>query len=119
MYGSVTDAQVFSRTLGEQEMEAITSCNSDLVGDIINWQRNVWSLRSPFNTTEMKVFDYEEDVCSQPQQGMVLVPHKLSFRDSLHACARLSGEIVSYVKEKKFDGITCFSLSNKPHESTF
>ena len=110
---------LFSITLGDQEIESKTSCNSDLVGDIINWQRNVWSLRSPFNTTEMKVFDYEEDVCSQPQQGMVLVPHKLSFRDSLHACARLSGEIVSYVKEKKFDGITCFSLSNKPHESTF
>ena len=106
MYGSVTDGQVFSKTLEDNQMEDITSCNSDLEGDIINWENNVWNLKSPYNTTEMKVFDYKKDVCSRPPQGMLLV--KLNFIESLHACARPSGEIVGYVDKRRFGKITHF-----------
>ena len=95
MYGSVTDAHVFNRTLKDEDMIAITSCEvSSVKGNIISWEKNKWSLRSPFKTTVMEVYDLERDICNQPEQGLLLVPHKLSFKDSLHACAKLSGEIV-------------------------
>ena len=84
MYGSVTDVQVYSQTLEDNQMEDITSSNSDLEGHIINWENNVWSLKSPYNTTEMDVFDYEKDVFSRPPKGMLLVTHKLYFIESLH-----------------------------------
>ena len=109
MYGSVTDGQVFGRTLQDKEMEDITSFNSDLVGDIINWKNSKWNLKSPFNTTELEVLDFEKDVCSRPAQGLLLVPHKLNFRESLHACARLSGDIVSHVDKIRCDEIQSWS----------
>ena len=85
MYGSVTDGQVFSKTLEDNQMEDITSCNSDLEGDIINWENNVWNLKSPYNTTEMTGFDYKKDVCSRPPQGMLLVKTEL-YRKSACMC---------------------------------
>ena len=113
MFGSVTDAQVFNRGLKDEEMESITSCKENINGDIISWEANDWSLRSPFNTTEVEVLDFEKDICHQPEQGMILVPHKLSFQDSIHACARLSGEIASYVNKEEHNQITHFlSLTN-------
>ena len=114
MYGSVTDGQVFGRTLEDEEMKDITSCKSDLTGDISNWQGHKWELKSPYNTTEMEVYDFEVDVCSQSQHGLVMVPHKLNYRESLHACAKISGELVSYVDRSRFDEITHF-ISRSGH----
>ena len=114
MYGSVTDGHVFGRTLEDEEMKDITSCKSDLQGDILNWQGHNWNLKSPCNTSEMEVFDYEVDVCSQSQHGLVLVPHKLNFEESLHACAKISGELVSYVDRSRFDQLTHF-ISKSGH----
>ena len=81
MYGSVTDAQVFSRELSSQEMVDITSCRSGELhctvpaelmivfrsfpqGDIISWDREPWSLRSPWNRSEAEMLDLEKDVCA-------------------------------------------------------
>ena len=109
MYGSVTDAHVFNRTLEDEDMISFTSCEKSRVkGNVISWEANEWSLRSPFNTTVMEEYDLERDICNQPEQGLVLVPHKLSFKDSLHVCEKLSGKIASYVEEQELDQITRF-----------
>ena len=117
MYGSVTDGQVFGRTLEDEEMEEITSCKSDLTGDIVTWEDHKWDLKSPHGTSEIEVFNFDEDICSQPKHGLVLVPHKLTFRESLHTCEKLSGKMASYVDTSRFDKLTHF-LSKRGHMSS-
>ena len=33
-------------------------------GDIISWDREPWSLRSPWNRSEAEMLDLEKDVCA-------------------------------------------------------
>ena len=108
MYGSVTDAQVFSRALEEEEMIAITNCTSDLQGDIISWRSTNWELRSPYNTTELAVLDLEEDICADTSKSLVLMPVQLTFYEGLHQCKKLSGRLADYRNEAEFDQITHF-----------
>ena len=37
-----------------------------------------------------------------------MVPHKLTFEESLHACKKLSGSLASYVNKTEFDDIVYF-----------
>ena len=39
------------------------------------------------------------------QSGMVMVPHKLSFKESLHMCSKMSGEMTSYINQTEFSHI--------------
>merc|ERR1712241_81423 len=95
MYGSVTDAQMFSRELTDKEMTDVTSCKSFLNGDIIQWDRESWQLKSPFQTSKEEVLDLEKDVCKSYDHGFLMVPHKQSFTESLHVCETLSGSLLT------------------------
>ena len=64
---------------------------STLKGDILTWDKEPWNLTSPFNRSEMELLDFEKDVCKFDDQGLFLVPHKLSFEESQHMCRKLSG----------------------------
>ena len=68
---------------------------SFLQGDIINWERDEWDLRSPWNTSVSEMLDLERDVCNMREEGLLLVPQKLSFQESLHVCGKLLGIGVS------------------------
>ena len=105
MYGSVTDAQVFSRELSVEEMVDITSCRSFPNGDIISWDREPWALRSPWNRSEPELLDLENDICSNKENGYFMVPHKLSFDESIHVCKKLSGTPVTFTNKTIFDDI--------------
>ena len=37
-----------------------------------------------------------------------MVPHKLTFEESLHTCKKLSGSLASYVNKTEFDDIVYF-----------
>ena len=37
-----------------------------------------------------------------------MVPHKLTFEESLHTCKKLSGSLASYVNKTEFDNIVYF-----------
>ena len=113
MYGSVTDAQIFSRELSDQEMIDVTTCSAFLNGDILSWDREPWTLKSPWQSSEEEMLDLEKDVCKSPENGLFMVPHKMSNEESLHFCKKLSGSLVTYRNKTDFDDITYFlSLQN-------
>ena len=143
MYGSVTDAQVFSRELSDQEMVDMTSCKYEqsidninkllhyvssamhyffyisqfrrfLQGDIINWEREIWDLRSPWNRSVSEILDLEKDVCNKRERGLFMVPQKLNFQESLHVCKKLAGKVITYTDRDEFDDIVYF-LSLTPN----
>ena len=39
------------------------------------------------------------------QSGMVMVPHKLSFKESLHMCSKMSGKMTTYINKTEFSSI--------------
>ena len=133
MYGSVTDAQVFSRELSDKEMVDMTTCKQDtyknqfslctniafllcrnfLNGDVIRWDREQWQLKSPFQTSEEVVLDLEKDICDSTENGgLFLVPQKFSFTESVHICKTLAGKMVTYMDKADFDDLIYYlSLS--------
>ena len=42
---------------------------------------------------------------SMLQSGMVMVPHKLSFKESLHMCSKMSGKMTTYINQTEFTTI--------------
>ena len=119
MYGSVTDAQVFSRELSDEEMIEITSCKYVFInehqsilyfrkfpkGDIISWEREAWNLTTPWNSSEMEILDFEKDVCNMKEKALFMVPHRFNHDESHHICKKLSGRMVDYVDQNQFDDI--------------
>ena len=109
MYGSVTDAQVFSRELSVKEMADYTTCRAtSLTGDIITWEKESWTLKSPLQTSEEEILDLEKDICLSKDNGLFMVPHAFSFDESIHVCRKLSGELATYTNETEFDKIIHF-----------
>ena len=87
-------------------------------GDIINWERDDWELRSPWGTSVSEMLDLERDVCNKRAEGLLLVPQKLSIQESLHVCRKLSGQVVSYSQLEGFKELVFFlSLSRNMRAS--
>ena len=66
--------------------------------------------------------DFEKDICLKPksenslelsdQRGLLMVPHRHTFSESVHVCKTLSGSLTSYVTQNEFEDLTYFlSLS--------
>lgn len=88
------------------------SCRSSLRGDIVSWDKEPWNLTSPYNRSERELLNFDKDVCKVEEQGLFLVPLKLSFYESQHMCKKLSGNIVSYTEKSGLDEIVHFLASS-------
>ena len=74
-------------------------------GDIISWDREPWSLRSPWNSSESQVLSLEGDVCAAMDAGYFLVPQAVSYVESFHVCKKVSGTPVSFTSKAEFTAI--------------
>ena len=108
MYGSVTDAQVFSRELSTEEMVEVTSCRQFPQGDILSWDREPWVLRSPWNRSEAELLDLERDVCGPRPRGYFLVPQPLTFAEAGHVCSKLAAAPASFTSKEDFEAMVRF-----------
>ena len=93
-----------------------------LTGDLIRWDKEFWTLKSPLKTSVEETLDFERDICPKPlrpnalekadQKGLFMVPHRHTFSESVHVCKTLSGSLTSYVTQNEFEDLTYFlSLS--------
>ena len=63
MYGRVTDAQFFGRTLSDEEMIKITSCNERMKGDIVDWNSAEWIITGPNKNIKKEKLDFDKVIC--------------------------------------------------------
>ena len=92
--------------------EFLPSYRLSLDGDILSWEREMWELRSPLNRSDLEIIDFEKDVCANSDNGLLMVPQKMNFRESVHTCKKLSGNVVTYVDKSRLDEYVYFlSLS--------
>ena len=89
-----------------------------LDGDILRWDRETWELRSPFNRSDMEILDFEKDVCANFDNGLLMVPQKMNFGESVHTCKKLSGNIITYVDKTRFDEYVYFLSSSRNMKSS-
>ena len=136
MYGSITDAQIFSRELSEEEMIDVTSCRSEkktflfsfkfflllfrsfLNGDILSWDEEPWELRTPWNRSEIEMLDLENDICTHNSKGLLMVPQKLNFEESIHICEKVAGSVITFVNKTDFEKYVNFLSLSKNMKST-
>ena len=87
-----------------------------LNGDILRWDREVWELRSPLNRSDLEIVDFERDVCANSDNGLLMVPQKMSFGESVHTCKKLSGNVITYKdksRQVKADSQQCTYCSRQ------
>ena len=118
MYGSVTDAHMFSRELTDQEMMDFTTCQSSLKGDISAWDSEQWRLISPKESSEIEFLDLEKDICHAQKESLFMVPFKLSYKESLHMCKKLSGTMMTYINQTEYDNLLYFISHNSNMKSS-
>ena len=63
MYGKVTDLQMYSQVLSDQDMELITNCKKRMAGDILSWDKTDWVTRGNGNLGQESV-EFEDNVCA-------------------------------------------------------
>ena len=108
MYGSITDVQVYGRSLSIADMLAYTTCDKVQQGDVISWLSTSWRLTSPFNSTEIEMLDLERDICPRKTHSMLLIPQRMTFNEGLRICKKFSGHLAIYTARQEFDSITRF-----------
>ena len=107
MYGRVTDVQMFSRILSDEEMEDISGCKRRGVGDILDWDSASWIKRGPKQTIRRENLDFEKFVCKFPEKSYHLVPQPWNFvPESLDVCKKFSARLAGHENEAEFGMIT-------------
>ena len=89
-----------------------------LNGDILRWDREVWELRSPLNRSDLEIVDFERDVCANSDNGLLMVPQKMSFGESVHTCKKLSGNVITYKDKSRFDEFVYFLSASRNIKSS-
>ncbi len=93
--GQVSDFNMWSRFLTEQDMKDFTTCGKMLKGDLINWDQSQWEL---INMTSRNADDSE--ICIPPRPGHVLYPEKRNYTSLIELCAKFKGK-PSVVKDNE------------------
>ena len=105
MFGKVTDLQIFSEILSEDEMKKITSCENRKEGDILSWNQAKWMLSGNGNI-EKEMLNLQEDVCKVRISSLYLLPRPSTFhRESIFLCMKLSGTPVDYSSKEELNEI--------------
>lgn len=87
--GNITQINIWQRTLEEEEIRDIASCNLDLEGDLIQWSTG-WNVR---NATE---FDEDlESLCVAEKLFDVNLLHRSNFFEAAYVCEGIGGYLVT------------------------
>ena len=87
-------------------------------GDILSWDKEPWELRSPWNRSEIEVLDLDKDICTHNDKGLLMVPQKLTFEESIHVCKKVAGSVISYVNKTDFEKYVHFLSQSRNMKST-
>ena len=107
MYGRITDVQIFSRLLSENEMEEISGCKRREEGDLLSWDATQWLRRGPKQDIREEMLDFTENVCYHSDKSFHLIPQPWNFiPESLDLCRKFSAELAGHQNQREFKEIT-------------
>ncbi|KAK3875259.1 hypothetical protein Pcinc_019858 [Petrolisthes cinctipes] len=89
--GELTDLNVWSRRLEEQELADISGCRTRGHGDIIDWDTADFELGSDVSKVEVDL----AVTCNVVPLPFFMFPDKLQVSDALSLCAAFGGDVVT------------------------
>ena len=116
MFGKVTDLQIFSKNLQEEEMRRITNCEERKEGDVLSWDNTDWVLRGD-NNIAVETLDFKHDICTFSKHSFHLLPQKRIFPDSVDSCTKLGGTLAEYASKDQYQEISQFLSKSKIRNS--
>ncbi|XP_023333066.1 uncharacterized protein LOC111704908 [Eurytemora carolleeae] len=109
MYGKVTDMQIFSRILTDEEMMEITGCKVSMQGDVISWENTAWMLVGRKQISEREVVDFETTVCKMSTTSLIFIPVKLTYIPGTeNMCRKMSGHPAAFQTQEEFRDLIIF-----------
>ena len=110
IYGRVTDAQIFGKSLSQVEMKKITGCEGRMEGDILSWELTEWILAGVSKGIKTENLDFEENICYQRNTSYHLIPIQANFNpNSVEICQRFSSEVAIQNSSEQFEEILKYS----------
>ena len=100
LHGAVSDLQVWSRLLQEEELQQWLHCRSDLVGNYLNWAT------LHLNITGLHTWYWDkDDICSKEnsKEKYFHFEHKINFEETRQFCKNLGGEIATVDSSEKYE----------------
>ncbi|XP_071521221.1 uncharacterized protein [Panulirus ornatus] len=89
--GAVTDVNVWSRQLSDQEMMNITSCRTRGHGDVLDWNTAVFEIGDDSSQREEPV----NETCDIFPQPYFMFQDKLQFSSAARLCKAFGGELAT------------------------
>ena len=113
MVGKVTDLQIFSKELSEEEMKRITTCEEREEGDVLSWKSSEWVLSGKGNIEE-EMLDLQQDICKVSKKSFHLIPHGSNFLpEGVNSCRKLGGIPAEYSSQAQLEQITKYLSQSK------
>ena len=88
--GAVTDLQIWSRILNEEDIQKWSECNGEESGDFFSWEKAEFNFIGDIEAYNLR----KSDICSKSNNEKYLAfTEKLNFIDSVKFCKKIGGEI--------------------------
>ena len=87
--GQITDFNIWSKVLLNEEMVEWTKCNKNMNGDILNWNIATWTI------TNMVEYDFVDvtKLCKRQDFELVRMPNLWSQSRAINVCRRFKGSL--------------------------
>ena len=94
LIGKMTDVNIYSNALSEDEMLAWTQCRQRTTGDVLAWETAEWDKEGLFAEEEQV-----EEICFPKPKFVVLPPTKQ--HDAVDMCISIGGSMIEIEKEEE------------------
>lgn len=91
-----TSVNIFGRFLEDDEMKAITGCQTDMEGDYLAWSKTEWNVSGPLVDIDLIPF---EEVCAPRKAKYILFPAKVSWPIAHETCGKFGGQLWAPVSD--------------------
>ena len=87
--GQITDFNIWSKVLTNEELLEWTKCNKNMNGDILNWNTATWTIT---NMVEYELNDAVK-LCRRQDFELVRMPNLWSQSRAINVCRRFKGSL--------------------------
>nr|XP_045595897.1 uncharacterized protein LOC123756697 isoform X1 [Procambarus clarkii] len=107
--GEVTDVNVWSRHLSQQEMVNITSCKTRLQGDVLAWDSAQFEIGTDSSETTLPL----TETCNIVPEPYFMFLDKLQFLDAVRLCRAFGGELTTPRDDLQQKAVYTLAESNR------
>ena len=107
--GRVTDLQIHGKELPDQELLDLTSCKKFKKGDLLDWDKEQWSIGGDQQYTVEEEWDLESEICADQTDSLLYLPYMMNKRPvGEQECKKFSSLMYSFSTKEEYDRLAWF-----------